>query len=287
MSGFTFPSLASNSQATLICYRGPGCATQYTFDSTVLNPHPTVATLAEAQSQAFAEDRDICQGFFVDDLSETPFGDLTRTDDGGNYTAGFVNICTGNGASSERLTCNADNHIALVHLTGAEGSLRVESSVLQLISLEPFCWSSVQVVDGSCTWLGSLVECEGTSATLALITSNVQTCCGKLGANVVLSECVGTNDALNPDTCNNVGPPVGFESEPSCAHFTQQNSNIAMAAIPEGKTPSFLALASTKETCTRFAENVGRENGSTSSGRRIRLRFILFGTVAAALFSSI
>ena len=255
MAQHSFPSLFSNSQATLICYRGPGCATKYLFDEQFGVPPKRASTLAEARDLAFEESRDQCVGVSVDDLSETPFGDLTRRD--GTYKGGHVQICTGNVPDGEYSNCNIDSHIALVHMTGPEGSLRVDTTVFQLFSVEPVCVGGVQVVSGDCTWYGSTVVCDGTEAALGLIWQKGDdvACCGKLGADLALSECTGTNTALVPETCQNEGPPLGFETDPSCVVLDQFNSNLPRKEILE--RPSFLGFG---DLCDSYV--VGHGHGS-------------------------
>jgi len=256
MSQHSFPNLQSSSQATLICYRGPGCATQYLFDSLGAD-YPVVSTLAEAQTLASKDFRDQCSGFFIDDLSETPFGDLTLPS--ANYTGGFAEICSGLVPDGTYSTCKLEDQIALIHLTGPEGSLRVDMAVWQLITVEPFCVNSVQVVNGSCTWYGTHVECAGTSATLGLVWDSEQRCCGKLGQDLAQSECTGTANALNTDTCQNEGPPVGFETDPSCITFDQFNSNAERKPIQN--EPSFLAVGGSCDAYT----TTGGSSSTTSS----------------------
>lgn len=183
MSLHSFPNFQSSSQATLVCYRGPGCATQYRFDN-LGRDFPVVSTLAEAQALASKDFRDQCWGFFIDDLSDTPFGNLALPS--GEYKGGFAEICSG--IVDDDASCKFDDQIALLHLTGPEGSLRVDMSAWQLFSVEPICVDSVQVVNGSCTWYGTHVECADTSATLGLAWGDsARRCCGKLGQDLAQS----------------------------------------------------------------------------------------------------
>ena len=125
MAQHSFNSLQSSSQATLICYRGPGCATQYKFETSGVDNYGSAKTLAEAQALASTDFRDQCKGFFIDDLSDTPFGDLTLGE-GEDYTGGFAEICSGLVPSGTYSDCKFDDQIALIHMTGPEGSLQVD-----------------------------------------------------------------------------------------------------------------------------------------------------------------
>mmetsp|Transcript_15933 Transcript_15933/g.34622 ORF Transcript_15933/g.34622 Transcript_15933/m.34622 type:complete len:358 (+) Transcript_15933:116-1189(+) len=259
MAQHSFNSLQSSSQATLICYRGPGCATQYKFETSGTDLYGQAKTLADAQALASTDYRDQCKGFFIDDLSDTPFGNLSLGEGEDSSTGGFAEICSGLVPSGTYSDCKFDDHISMIHMTGPEGSLQVDMTSWLLFSVEPTCVSSVQVVDGSCTWYGTSVECAGTSATLGLVWNSEQRCCGQLGSDLAKSECTGAANALNADTCQNKGPPVGFETDPSCAKFDEFNSNVER--MPIKNNPSILDFSG---SCDRYVPGAAAAAAATA-----------------------
>ena len=166
-----FSSLQSSSQATLICYRGPGCVASHKFTAVKDDPPPNAKTLADAQALASTEYRDRCKAISIEDLSDTPFGDLTLGEGRGRTTPADLPKSAPASYAGTSAKCHYDEEIALIHMTGPEGSLQVDMTAWLLFTVSPTCVSSVQVVDGSCTWYGTSVECAGTSATLGLVSN--------------------------------------------------------------------------------------------------------------------